>query len=43
MANKEPNVAESAVDAALDVAARRVRLATAAATHNWNRVLVRPM
>ena len=42
MANKAPNVTESAVDAALEVAASSVRLATAAARHTWNKVLVRP-
>jgi hypothetical protein len=36
------NGTESAVDAALEVAASSVRLATVAARHTWNKVLVRP-
>ena len=39
MANKAPNVTESAVDAAPEVAAISVRLATAAARHTWKQPL----
>ena len=38
----QPKASEPLTDNALDVAASSVRLATAAARHSWNKVLVRP-
>ena len=38
----QPKASEPPTDSAVDVAASSVRLATAAARHTWNKVLVRP-
>ncbi len=38
----QPKASEPLTEDALDAAASSVRLATAAARHNWNKVLVRP-